>query len=221
MDGSETNAVSNATVKPTPRIILDANSKLLPITAIIQTYNNAVGLEQTLKSLVNEVDHILVLDGRFEMKTVHTPLGKKKEMFSTDNSSLVAKKYGAEWIPARDYKWQWDKMNRVPELVPDGTWTFFIDTDEVLITHVHNGLRQIAGWFNEHTDMLMMKIEEPYFSHPLTGGLGRHRYYARLIKIKQGMRWVDEANIVYPGRVSTYAGTVPNFCWIRHLRRDL
>ena len=212
--------VSIVPAEPTRRI-LDANSRLLPITAIIQTYNNAEGLEHTLKSLDGEVDRVLVLDGRFEMKTVHQQRPRTGRA-STDNSRQVAEKYKAEWIPAdRDYKWQWDKMNRVPELVKPGDWTFWIDTDEELVTYVHNGLRQIAGWFSPHADMLMIKIDEPYFSHPLTGYLGRHRYYARLIKILPGMKWIDEANIVYPGRVSTYSGTVPNIIFIRHLRKDL
>jgi len=194
------------------------------VTAIVQCYNSASTMKDTLESLKGNVDRIICLDGFFRMeRTPHAHPAKTKSGTSTDNSEFLARQYKADWISGdREYETQVDKLNRIPELVPEGEWAFIIDTDEVLVSYVKDGLRSVAGWFGKYAcDMVFFRIDEPYYQHPWTGQYGRHRFYARLIRVKKGMKWQNEACIVYPdGRVNTYAGTFPMTVYIRHMRRE-
>ena len=211
--------LANVLVGPTANIkIPDAR-----VSAIVQCYNSASTMKDTLESLKGNVDRILCIDGFFRMdKTPHAHPAKSKTGTSTDNSRFLAKQYGAEWISGdREYQTQMDKLNRIPELVPDGEWAFIIDTDEVLVSLIQNGLRACAGWLGQWADMVPMRIDEPYYTHPFTGNLGRNRYYARLFRVKKGMRWPEEGTVIYPeGRVTLYMGTFPMTVYLKHLRRD-
>ncbi len=225
-----TQLVSPELELPKGRVLIGSKGEILgtlpdvKVTAVIQTFNAAKGLEETLKSLRDRVDRVLVIDGYFTMNDnphYHPP--RTKTGGSTDDSEAVAKKYGAIWIPAdREYKTQKDKLNRIPELVNDGDWIFLIDTDEVLVSYIRDGLRSMASWFSQwDCDMVMMKLDEPFYAHPQTGQYGRHRFYARLLKARKNMRWENEATIIWPGaKVQTYAGTFPMTVYLRHLRQQ-
>lgn len=205
-----------------------ADPLLIPtakVTAVIQTFNAAEGLRQTLESLKDRVDRIIVLDGFFSFQrgNPHPHPAKTSNGASSDNSGQIVKQYGGEWYSGdREYKTQMDKLNRIPELVPEGEWFLLIDTDEVLVSYMQDGLRTVAGWFGQYEcDMVMFKIDEPYYQHPWTGVYGRHRFYARLLRSKKAMRWVNEGTIIYPdGRYNTYAGTFPSTVFLRHNRRS-
>jgi len=206
-------------------MLMGPNEGVVPIpevkiTAIIQTYQAAEGLEQTLKSLQGNVDRVLVLDGYFSMAARHKHPDKIGSGASTDNSKEITRKYGAEWIPAdREYRTQIDKLNRIPELVKEGDWILLIDTDEVLVSYIRDGLHAVVGWFSQWCDAITMKLDEPYFTHPWTGQFGRHRFFARLMKVLPGIKWTNESCIIYPGRVNLYMGTFPSTVFLRHLRK--
>ena len=194
------------------------------VTAIIQCYNSASTMKDTLESLKGNVDRIICLDGFFKMEhTPHAHPAKSKTGTSTDNSEFLAKQYHTDWISGdREYQTQMDKLNRIPELVPEGEWAFLIDTDEVLVSHIKDGLRVVARHFGQYQcDIIPMRIMEPYYQHPWTGEYGRNRFFARLLRVRKDMVWENEACIRYPdGRLNTYMATFPQTVYILHNRRE-
>ena len=192
------------------------------ITGIVQCYQSEKDLGQCLESLAGRVDRIICIDGYFTMKnTPHYHPPKTKNGASTDESGKIARKYGAEWLSGdREYSDQTDKLNRIPELVPEGEWCFILDTDEELVSYVKDGLRTMTGWFSQWTDTMPIRIDEPYYSHPFTGQYGRNRVYMRLFRVFKQMRFENESCYRYPGRLNLYMGTMSSTVFIRHHRKE-
>jgi len=115
------------------------------IACMIPVYNNADTLERCIKSVYNDGEVIIVVDGIFTGGWGHY-LGPKKvkEKFSTDNTYEICRKYGIKTWYRQTTGPPGTKLNAWLSLVPKSCqWILQMDADEVMNS---NGVKNLKNF---------------------------------------------------------------------------
>ncbi|MEV6105930.1 glycosyltransferase family 2 protein [Streptomyces sp. NPDC051940] len=103
--------------------------KKLPIVVVIPTKNEAENIARTVRSVIDHVDHVVVVDSD-----------------STDDTRALAEEQGAEVVPYEwDGKYPKKKQWCLDRVRPEIPWVLFLDGDETPSPELLDELHRIFG----------------------------------------------------------------------------
>jgi hypothetical protein len=190
------------------------------ITALVKIYQSEChGLKQCLDSLQN-IDQIIVCDGRYPDSAWGTSDPKQLEYFqkryppgneSTDGSKTIASGYSnLTWLgpPSEGWTSETAKDNHMLGFVPDDTWVLFIDPDERLVGNIRGAVPAVP------CDVVPILVRDRQ---------GHSLYYFRLFKKKPGLSFATHHSLLFATgtTVELYLGNAPESTYILHERIEI
>lgn len=154
--------------------------KLIPVTVLVQTKNEAVGIEACLRAL-SDFDEVIVVDSA-----------------STDETAAIARNLGAtvvnfEWDGQYPKKKQWQLDN----VATRNSWVLFLDADETPDSKLTASIRKALSRPAEHLPAAFDIRLQYYFSQqPLSHG---HRVQKRALVDRQRVRFPVIDDLDAPG----------------------
>jgi glycosyltransferase involved in cell wall biosynthesis len=150
--------------------------KILPISAIIMTYNEQINLPDCLESIKEYIDDIIIVDS-----------------FSSDNTLGIAAKYTMKIYqnnyPNQSKKFSWALSNTKIK----HEWVLRLDADERWTREGFEELENIID--NDTADGVYVKMKIYFMDRWIKHGGMYPNYFLRVFKKSKGMmedRWMDE-----------------------------